>query len=341
MRQYSFSPFARHYAPIVAGDFFSHALHSIGMVAVTSSKRLRADLALVFNAFVWGTTFVVVKEALADSSVFVYIAIRFTLSALIMAAIFYRDLRELNPKSTWAGGQIGLLMLGGYGFQTLGLQLTTPSKAGFITGCSVVLVPLLLAFFGRPINGWIWSGAAAALLGLYFLTVPTEGFTALNLGDILVFICAVMFALQIIYISRHVEKHSVGALAFLQVATTAVLSIMLIPVLSAVHIETPHVRWTRLFIFALVVTSIGSTVIGFYFQVWAQKHTSSSHAAILLTLEPVFAAVTSWLVAHEHLGSRSLFGAVLILAGILLAELKGGVPASPDPLEVPAASGQN
>jgi drug/metabolite transporter (DMT)-like permease len=96
-----------------------------------------------------------------------------------------------------------------------------------------------------------------------------------------------------------------------------------------------------MFIFALVVTTIGSTVIGFYFQVWAQKHTSSSHAAILLTLEPVFAALTSYVVAHERLGSRSLFGAALILIGILLAELKGGMPTSPDPLEVPAASGQN
>jgi drug/metabolite transporter (DMT)-like permease len=313
----------------------------MGMSDRTMSKRLRADLALGFNAFVWGTTFVVVKDALADSSAFVFIAIRFGLSALIMAAIFYRDLRELNAKSMRAGIQIGLVMLGGYGFQTLGLQYTTPSKAGFITGCSVVLVPLLLAFFGRPITIWIWSGAAAALIGLFFLTVPAQGFSALNRGDIMVFVCAVMFALQIIYISRHVEHHSVGALAFLQVATTAVLSALLIPILSAAHVETPHLRWTRLFIFALVVTSIGSTIIGFYFQVWAQKHTSSSHAAILLTLEPVFAALTSWVVAHEHLGSRSLFGAVLILAGILLAELKGDVPTSPDPLEVPAPTGQN
>ena len=293
------------------------------------SKRLRADLALGFNAFVWGTTFVVVKDALADSSVYVYLALRFGLAAIILGVIFYRSLRQLDRHSIWAGAQIGLFMLGGYVFQTAGLQYTTPSKAGFITGCSVVLVPFLLAFFGRTINAWIWSGAAAAVLGLYFLTVPSEGFTSLNRGDVLVALCALMFAFQLIYIGRYVEHHSVGALAFLQVAVTAVFSAALVPVFAATHIDPPRLAWTRMFIFALLITSIVSTVIGFYFQVWAQKHTTSSHAAILLTLEPVFAALTSWLVAHERLGPRALFGGALILAGILLAELKGSTPVAP------------
>ena len=306
----------------------------------TSNKRLRADLALGFNAFVWGTTFVVVKDALSDSSVYVYLALRFSLAALILGAIFHRSLRQLDKKSIWAGAQIGLFMLGGYVFQTAGLQYTTPSKAGFITGCSVLLVPLLLAFFGKPINGWIWAGVAAALLGLYFLTVPPEGFAALNKGDVLVFLCAVMFAFQLILIGRHVEHHSIGGLAFLQVAVTAVFCAILVPVFAATHIDPPRLAWTRMFIFALLVTSIVSTVIGFYLQVWAQKHTSSTHAAILLTLEPVFAALTSWLVAHERLGPRALFGAALILFGILMAELKGATPVAPGSPEPSVYSAQ-
>lgn len=290
------------------------------------SKRMRADAALVFCSLVWGCTFVLVKDALADVSVFVYLAVRFAFSALILALLFRDALRHLRNDAIWAGAQIGLFMAGGYAFQTAGLQFTSASKAAFITGCAVVLVPVLLTFFGRRINSWVWAGAAAALVGLYFLTVPPEGFGALNRGDVLVFACAILFALQIIYIGRHAEHHSVGALAFLQVAVTAVVSSLLVPVSTAVHWESPRLVWTGTLISTLLITSIGSTVMGFSFLVWAQKHTSSTHAAILLTLEPVFAALTSWLYAHEIMSARSLAGGALILVGILIAELKGSTP---------------
>lgn len=300
------------------------------------SQRARADLALGFCALIWGTTFVVVKDALADISVVAYIAVRFTLSAALMGIIFWRSLRQMRRKTAWAGAQIGIFMFGGYIFQTAGLRYTTPAKAAFITGMSVVLVPLLLAVFGRRrIAGWIWAGAAAALAGLYFLTVPSEGLGALNRGDPIVFGCAVMFALHMIFIGRYVGEHSVGALAFLQVATTAALSFVLLPLLAVTGWEHFRLAPNGTVIFAVLVTSIGSTVIGFSFQTWAQQHTSPSHTAILVSLEPVFAALTSWLLASEHFGARTLIGAALILAGILLAELKGPAPAvaeSPEPV---------
>lgn len=303
------------------------------------NRRVRADLALVFCSLIWGSTFVVVKEALTDVSVFVYIAVRFSLAAVIMAVLFRRPLRQLKPGAIWAGAQIGFCMLGGYVFQTAGLQFTTASKAAFITGCSVVLVPIVLSVFGRGIHFWIWSGAAVALFGLYFLTVPPEGLGALNRGDVLVFLCSIMFALHIIFVGRYVERYPVGTLAFLQVATTAILSALLVPALGAIRLDPPRLTWSGSLVFAILITSIGSTVIGFSFQVWAQRHTSPSHAAILFSLEPVFAAITSWLLAHESLGSRGLLGAALILAGILLAELRGSVPAaagSPEPAPYPA-----
>jgi drug/metabolite transporter (DMT)-like permease len=300
------------------------------------SQRARADLALGFCALIWGTTFVVVKDALADISVVAYIAVRFTLSAALMGIIFWRSLRQMNRKTAWAGAQIGIFMFGGYIFQTAGLRYTTPAKAAFITGMSVVLVPLLLAVFGRRrIAGWIWAGAGAALAGLYFLTVPPEGLGALNRGDPIVFGCAVMFALHMIFIGRYVGDHSVGALAFLQVATTAALSVVLLPLLAVTGWEHFRLVLNGTVIFAVLITSIGSTVIGFSFQTWAQQHTSPSHTAILVSLEPVFAALTSWLLASEHFGARTLIGAALILAGILLAELKGPAPAvaeSPEPV---------
>jgi drug/metabolite transporter (DMT)-like permease len=298
------------------------------------SKRVRADLALVFCTIIWGATFIVVKDALANISVLVYIAVRFGLAAAVMAVLFWRSLRRLGPPAVWAGAQIGFFMLGGYVFQTAGLKFTSASKAAFITGSSVVLVPLLLAAFGhRRITRWIWAGALSALGGLYLLTVPPEGFGGLNRGDPIVFACSVMFALHIIFVGRYIEHHSVRALTFIQVATTAVLSMILVPLFAITGFEQPRLHWNGQLLFAILITSIGSTVIGFSFQVWAQQHTSASHTAILISLEPVFAAVTSWIVAHERLTSRVLAGAVFVFVGILLAELKGPDPAAPESSE--------
>ncbi|HEX4075341.1 MAG TPA: DMT family transporter [Candidatus Acidoferrales bacterium] len=300
------------------------------------SQRVRADLAFGLCTLIWGATFALVKDALADISVVLYIAVRFALSAALMAIIFWSSLRRLNLKAVWAGAQIGVAMFAGYIFQTAGLKYTTPAKAAFITGMCVVIVPLLLAAFGRRrITAWIWAGAATALAGLYFLTVPPAGFGALNRGDPIVFGCAVMFALHIILIGRYVAEHSVGALAFLQVATTAVLSTLAVPLVAFAGWEKPHIVWNTTVIVAILVTSVGSTVIGFSLQTWAQQHTSPSHTAILVTLEPVFAALTSWIFALEHFGARTLIGAALILVGILLAELKGPaptIPESPEPI---------
>ena len=295
------------------------------------SKRVRADLALGFCALIWGSTFVVVKDALADVSVFMYIAVRFGLSAIVMAFMYWRSLRELNLRTTWAGVQIGLFMFGGYAFQTWGLNLTTPSKAAFITGSSVIIVPLFLAAFGRRrITGWIWAGALAALSGLYLLTIPPEGIGGLNRGDPIVFGCAVMFALHIVFVGHHIERHSVGALSFLQVATAAILATAFVPLLATTGWEAPRFALTGNLVFAVLVTAVGSTVIGFSLQVWAQQYTSPTHTAILISLEPVFAVLTSWLMRREHLGARILCGGGLILVGILLAELKGPAPATPE-----------
>lgn len=303
------------------------------------NKRLWADIALGTATLIWGATFVVVKDALRDVSVFVYVAVRFGLSAVIMAAIFWRELRALTRRAAWAGAQIGFFLFGGYAFQTAGLKFTTPSKAAFITGSSVVLVPIILAACGlRKVTGWIWAGAFSALAGLYLLTVPAEGLGGLNRGDPIVFLGAVSFALHIIFVARYVERHSVGTLTFTQIATTALLATIFVPVFSRLRWEQPHWAWTGNLIFAVLITSIGSTVIGFSFQVWAQQYASPTHTAILISMEPVFAVLTSWLLGREHLGGRLLLGAALILAGILLAELKSPAPAAPESPEPTAPS---
>jgi drug/metabolite transporter (DMT)-like permease len=296
-----------------------------------ASKRLRADFALGLCALIWGATFVIVKGALADASVFAFIAVRFTLAAVLMAILLRRSLRGLNLRTVWAGAQIGFFLFGGFAFQTAGLKYTTPSKAAFITGSCVVFVPILLGVFGRRrITAWIWAGALAALVGLYLLTVPLEGLTSLNRGDLFVLVCALMFALHFIVLGEYAGRFSVGALSFLQVATTASLAIISVPVLAAFGWETPRFVFTENLAFAILGTAIGATVICFSLQTWAQQYASPAHTALLVSLEPIFAAITSWLVAREHFGARMLIGAALIFAGILLAELKGPAPTSPE-----------
>ncbi len=300
------------------------------------NRRLKADLALGLCSLVWGATFMVVKGALDSASVFVFMALRFTLAALLMAIIYRRALGQVQRAELRAGAEIGFFMFAGYAFQTRGLLYTSPAKAAFITGFSVVLVPVLMAmFWGRRVNAWVWAGGLAALGGLYFLTVPPEGFSRLNKGDLLVFVCAVLFALHIIFVGRYSGRHSVGALSFLQVATTSVLNLAAVPILAATRREAPRATWNGGLLLAVFITAVLATALAFSIQVWAQQYTTATHTAILFSLEPVFAALTSLVVLHEWLGRRALAGALLILAGIVLAELKGPTQAaaeSPGPV---------
>jgi drug/metabolite transporter (DMT)-like permease len=293
------------------------------------SSRFKAHCALMACSFFWGVTFVVVKNALADISVFAYLSARFMLGALPMIWIYRDDLRKLTRDEAWAGTQVGIFMAAGYALQTAGIARTTPSKAAFITGLSVVLVPIFLAvFWRRKIGAWAWGGAAGSFAGLYFLTVPAEGFSRLNHGDMLVMGCAVLYALQIIYIARFTGKYSLGALSCLQVLLTGVVSTLAVPVLGFTGLEHFFVRFTPQMEFGVIVTAIFTTALAYPLLVWGQTHTTATNTALILTSEPVFAAITSFVVLHERLGGRALAGAVLILSGIALAEWKGTVPSA-------------
>jgi drug/metabolite transporter (DMT)-like permease len=298
------------------------------------SPRFKAHCALLACSFFWGITFVVVKDALEDISVFAYLAARFILGALPLLWIYRRDLRKMSLEEAWAGVQVGLFMFGGYAFQTAGIARTTPSKAAFITGLSVVLVPVFLAlFWRRRIGAWAWAGAGASLVGLYFLTVPKEGIADLNRGDLLVMGCAVLYAFQIIYIARYTGKYSLGALSCLQVVLTGGLSAIAVPILNATRWEPFFVRFTFPMEFGVLVTAIFTTALAYPLLVWGQRHTSATNTALILTTEPVFAAVTSFFVLNERLGTRALAGAALIMGGIVVGELKGGA--------LPADHGKN
>jgi drug/metabolite transporter (DMT)-like permease len=184
----------------------------------------------------------------------------------------------------------------------------------------------------------VWAGAGAALAGLYLLTVPRAGLGQLNGGDLLVGGCAIVFAMHILFVGHFSPKHSVGALSFHQIAMTAALSLLAVPIASATHMEAPKFHPSGALLFAIATTAVFATALAFSIQIWAQQHTSPSHVAILFSLEPVFAGVASYILLGERLSGRALGGAALILAGIVLAELKGPAPVA---AESPEPSGES
>ena len=299
-------------------------------LAARGRTRTQADLALAFCTLLWGATFVVVKNALDHASVFLFLAVRFSLAAVLMAAFRPRILRDLKREELLAGAALGLFMFGGYAFQTAGLQYTTPAKSGFVTGSSVVLVPLLLAiFWRRHLARWAYAGSIAAVVGLYFLTVPAEGLSHLNRGDLLTFAAAALYAVHIILVGEYSRLHSHRALSVLQVAACALLAWFSAGTLGALGWQAPRFAFRWELYVGTAICAVFATAAAFSIQLWAQQYTTPSHAAIIFTLEPVVAVITSYIVIGERLSPRSILGAAFVLGGILLAELLG-VPAAPE-----------
>ncbi len=285
------------------------------------SRSLKAHLLLVLVTLSWGATFVLIKNVLAQVSPLVFNSARMVIAAVALVVIFHRALKSLNRKSALGGMLAGVFLYLGYAFQTSGLRLTSPSKSAFITGLAVVLVPVLVALTGRRIpNRWTMLGVFAAFGGLYLMTIPAgEGFSlaTINRGDLLTLGCACSFALHIYVLGQMTRRYPFEHIAVMQVATAAVLMSLSIP------LETARFAWSGQVLFALGFTALICTAAAFSIQAWAQQFTPPTHTALIFALEPVFAAITSYLLVGERLGARGTIGALLILSGILLSELKG------------------
>ena len=275
---------------------------------------------------IWGSTFVLIKKALLSASPLFFNAVRMSLAAILLAVFYRRQLARLTRPALWAGITVGVFLFLGYAFQTTGLHLTTPSKSAFLTGISTVLVPLLLIVIWKAhINRWRAVGIVTAFLGLFFMTVPPgrqgiADFANTNAGDLLSIACAIAFAFQIILIGRASQRFPFAQIAVLQMATAALLTAMATPLL-----EHPHLELAPTVVTAVLVTGILGTAVAFTVQAWAQQFTPATHAALIFTLEPVFAWLTSFMVLKERLGIRAGAGALLILAGVLVSELLGNV----------------
>lgn len=302
--------------------------------------KLRAYLLMLFVVAVWGSTFVIVKAALDDATPGAFNLIRMLLAFLVLGIAYHRHWRNIRGWQVASGAIVGLCLAIGYQFQTTGLARTTPSKSAFITGLLVVLVPIFSSVPGlrppgaKPLRWNAFAGAGLAFIGIVLLTAPSTvhsstssasavslsgllpDLSTMNLGDLLTFGCAIGFAFHCIALSHISPRIGYQPLALIQVGFCALFMAISLPL-----IEHPHVAWTPRLLVALAIAAVLATAAAFSIQSWVQSVLPSTHTALLLTMEPVFAWVTSFLFMGERMGIRPASGALLILAGIALTEL--------------------
>jgi drug/metabolite transporter (DMT)-like permease len=288
--------------------------------------QLRANLLLLLAAGIWGFAFVAQKTSMEHIGPFTYNGLRFALGSLSLLPLIYILNRRpmFNPaapavESKWKlerrmGFKVGLILFAGSTFQQIGLIYTTAGKAAFITGLYIVMVPLLGLFLKQRLNLNMGLGAIIAAIGLYYLSI-TEQFT-ISLGDLLELIGAVFWSVHILMIDRYSRKVDMLKLSFIQMVTCALLSLAI-----AVLIET--IAWSTIsqVMIPILYGGILSAGVAYTLQIVGQKNAQPAQAAIILSLEAVFAAIGGYILLNEQMGTRGLMGCLLMLLGMLLPQL--------------------
>ena len=268
---------------------------------------------LVVVCAIWGSTFVVVKDAVERMPVMDFLAWRFAIAALVMAALRPRTVARLSPDARRHGVLLGFALAAGYVAQTFGLERTPATVSGFITGLFVVFTPLCSALLLRHrVDAASWGGVALATIGLGLLSL--HGFSV-GTGEAITLLCAISFALHIVGLGEWSTSGDAYGLAIVQLATVAVISIIAAAPQSLAPPPDTGV-WG-----AILLTSLAATAFGFFGQTWAQAHLAPARAAVVMTMEPVFAGVFGVTVGTDHLGPRIIVGSLIVLTAMLLVEL--------------------
>ena len=263
----------------------------------------------------WGLTFVMVQDAIAVLPTMAFLAYRFGSAAVLVAVVFRDRIRSLGADGWRAGALMGLFLCAGYVFQTLGLEHTSASNAGFITGLMVVFTPVLGAIFlGQRLPAIAWAAAAVSAAGLYLLSGAGGGLELR--GDGLVLLCAIAFAAHILVTDRAVGDHDVGALLVVQLSVVGLVCLVVAGASGQLEVPRGATVWS-----ALLVTSLVASALGFFVQTYAQRNAPPARTALILASEPAFAGLFGYLLADERLGLVSWLGAAMILAAIVAVEV--------------------
>ena len=272
-----------------------------------------AAAALILVTAVWGVTFVQVQDAVELYPLFAFLAVRYLIATAALAPPAARRLRGLGRDGLLAGAVLGVLIAIGVGLQTAGLERTTVTNTGFITGLYVLFTPLLgLALFRTPIPRELWAAVALALLGLALLSGVPEGSGA---GDLLVLISTVAQALQIVMVERYANRFDVFALTFVEVAVACVVFGGIAVARGDLSVPHGSTVWA-----ALIVTGLFAVAFAMLVQIWAQRRVSATRIAVIFSLETVFAGIAGYLLADERIGLLGFAGCTAIFAGIVIAE---------------------
>ena len=268
---------------------------------------------LIVVTAIWGITFVQIKDALELYPLFAFLAVRFAIALAVLAVPGARRVRSLGRDGAVAGLLLGGLLAAGYALQTAGLERTTVSAAGFVTGMYVVFTPVFgYVLFRIRAPRAVWLGVALAVVGLAMLSGVSAGSTA---GDVLVLAGAALYALQIALMERYAPRYD--PLAFTTAEMAAAFVGFAVVAVAAGQVEVPRgvTVWA-----ALLVTGIFASAIAFLVQAWAQQKTSATQTALVFSLEPVWAGIFGFALAGDRLGVIGWAGCAVILAGIAVSE---------------------
>ena len=281
-------------------------------------KELGADITLLTVAISWGTTFVIVQDAIKDIPVFAFLFLRFFLSFILMALLSLKYLKQLDKTLIASGIFLGVLFFLGYATQTYGLIYTKSSIVAFITGLNVVIVPIVLyLLFKQQVYIYSIIGALVATVGLWLLT-GAGGLSSFGKGEFYSLLCATFFAIHIVYTSKLSKRYNIFLLVSIELLSVAMLSLF-----SSLAVDpfTFPKEYSHTIILALVVTVIFATVYALFMQTYMQQFTTPAKTAIIFTMEPVSAAIFSYFYAHEYLSITQIFGAIIMITAMLIAEI--------------------
>ncbi|MBP7783873.1 MAG: DMT family transporter [Aliarcobacter sp.] len=280
--------------------------------------ELRADLLLLSVAIAWGVTFLMVQDAINSTPVYAFLFFRFALASILMFFIAYKFLKQTNKKTILYGVILGVFLFSAFATQTFGLLYTKSSIVAFITGLNVICVPFLgYLLFKEHISKKVFMATIVAVIGLYLLTM--SGSLTIEIGEFLTLICAILFALQIIFTGKFSKEVNVFLLVLFQLITVTILSLVFSLTLDNVTFD---LNYDYTFFKAIIITAVFATVYAFLIQTYMQQFTTASKTAIIFAMEPVSASIYAFLAAGEVLSLVQITGAVLIILATLIAEIK-------------------
>ena len=293
-------------------------------------KKYLPETLLMLNTIIWGSTFVIVKSALADISPLLFISVRFLFATIILLPFAFKIFKDINRAAFWGGILLGILYFIGFSTQTIGLNYTTATKSAFITGMFIIFTPLFQTLIEKkPPSRGVTIGVILAILGLIFLTskgdtllsVFSEINESFNIGDFFTLICAIVFSLYLVYLDIISKKSDYKPLVFLQISVTGVCGILFSLLFTVWEVEKIHFNFSSNLLFAILYTSVLATVITTTLQTMYQKFVTPSVAGIILSFEPIFAAIFAFFMLNEKISNFGLIGCLLIFCGLLISEI--------------------